>query len=113
MDLKTLQDKCALYRRRVKKTLFTVMGQIEERRLNQNVPFMSSQADLIGTYLIKEYYNSRGTRKMWIMVTVCNFSRYISLTPIEDLSKTSILNAFESHFNRYGCSLSIETDILN
>ena len=95
----------------MKKTLFTVMGQIGERRLNQNAPFMSSQADLIGPYLIKEYYNSRGTRKMWIMVTICNFSRYISLTAVEDLSKTAILNAFSNHFHRFGKSVTIDTDL--
>ena len=109
--LKTLQDKCSLCRKRVKKSLFTVMGQVGDRRLNCNAPFVSSQADLIGPYLVKEFYNSRGTRKMWILVTICNFSRFISLTPIESLSKTSILNAFESHFLRFGRSLSIETDL--
>ena len=48
---------------------------------------------------------------MWIFVSICNFSRFISLTPVESLSKTSILNAFESHFHRFGCSLSIKTDL--
>ena len=48
---------------------------------------------------------------MWILVTICNFSRFISLTPVESLSKTSILNAFESHFHRFGRSLSIKTNL--
>ena len=109
--IKTKQDKCSLCRKRVKKSLFTVMGQVGDRRLNCNAPFVNSQADLIGPYLVKEFYNSRGTRKMWILVTICNFSRFISLTPIESLSKTSILNAFESHFHRFCRSLSIETDL--
>ena len=87
------------------------MGQIGERRLTYNAPFVHSQADLIGPYYVKEFYNSRGTRKMWILVLICSFSRFISLTPVEDLSKTSILNAFESHFNRYGRSLTIEIDL--
>ena len=45
------------------------------------------------------------------MVSVCNFSRFISLTPVESLSKESILNALENHFHRFGRSVSIETDL--
>ena len=51
--LKTLQDKCPLCRKRVKKSLYTVMGQAGDRRLNFNAPFVNSQADLIGPYLVK------------------------------------------------------------
>ena len=109
--LKALQDKCPHCRKRLKQSLHTVMGQIGEKRLTHNAPFVHSQADLIGPYYVKEFYNSRGTRKMWILVSICSFSRFISLTPVEDLSKTSILNAFENHFHRFGRSLSIETDL--
>ena len=95
----------------MKKSLHTVMGTVGERRLNSAAPFTSSQADLIGPLAIREYKNSRGTRKLWIMVSICNFTRYISLTPVETLSKESILNAFENHFHRFGRSQSIETDM--
>ena len=44
-------------------------------------------------------------------MAICNFSRFISLTPVESLSKESIINAFENHFHRFGRSLSIETDV--
>ena len=87
------------------------MGAVGEKRLNSAAPFTSSQTDLIGPMAIKEYKNSRGTRKLWLMVCICNFTRYISLTPVESLSKESILNAFESHFHRFGRSQSIETDM--
>ena len=87
------------------------MGKIGEKRLTYNAPFVHSQADLIGPYYVKEFHNSRGTRKMWILVSICSFSRFISFKPVEDLSKTSILNAFENHFHRFGKSLSIETDL--
>ena len=73
--LSSLQDKCPLCRKRVKRELHTVMGTVGERRLNTAAPFTSSQADLIGPYYVKEFYNSRGTRKLWILVSVCNFSR--------------------------------------
>ena len=87
------------------------MGQVGEKRLDCSAPFTSSQADLIGPYSVKEYFNSRGTRKLWLLVSICNFSRFISLTPVESLSKESILLAFENHFRRFGRSVSIETDL--
>ena len=92
--LGSLQDKCPLCRRRVKKSLYTVMGTVGERRLNRAAPFTSLQADAIGPYYVKEFYNSRGTRKLWILVTISNFLRFINLTPVESLSKESILNSF-------------------
>jgi hypothetical protein len=109
--LKSLQDKCPHCRGRIKRSLFTAMGQVGEKRLECSAPFTSSQADLIGPYSIKEYYNSRGTRKLWLLVSVCNFSRFISITAVESLSKESILNAFENHFHRFGRSSYIETDL--
>ena len=109
--LKALQDKCPLCRKKLKQSLHTVMGTVGTKRLNHNAPFVHSQADLIGPFYVKEFYNSRGTRKMWILVSICSFSRYISLTPVEDLSKVSILNSFENHFHRFGKSASIETDL--
>ena len=38
------------------------------------------------------------------------FSRYISLLPVESLSKVHILDAFRRHFLRYGESKLIECD---
>jgi hypothetical protein len=109
--LSSLQDKCPHCRGRIKRSLHTAMGQVGEKRLNCSAPFTSSQADLIGPYSVKEYFNTRGTRKLWLLVSICNFSRFISLTPVESLSKDSILLAFENHFRRFGRSESIETDL--
>jgi hypothetical protein len=41
---------------------------------------------------------------------ICHFSRYISLTLVESLSKESILNAFKIHALRYGEYQQIEPD---
>ena len=108
--LKMLQDKCPLCRRRIQKKLFTAMGAVSMDRLSYSAPFKSIQADLIGPLAIKEFVNTRGTRKVWILTCICHFSRYITLTVVESLSKTSILDSLKQHFLRYGQSQMIETD---
>ena len=87
------------------------MGKVGEKRLNYSAPFTNLQSDLIGPFAVKEYYNSRGTRKLWILVSICDFTRYITLIPVESLNKTDILNSFQSHFHRFGRSQKIETDL--
>ena len=44
------------------------------------------------------------------MTSICHFSRYLTITCVDSLSKESILNAFKLHFLRYGASKVIETD---
>jgi hypothetical protein len=108
--LKSLQDGCALCRKRIQKKLHTVMGTVAENRLTYNQPFKGMQADLIGPLQVREFVNARGSRKVWLLSGICHFSRYISLTLVESLSKESILNAFKIHALRYGESQQIETD---
>ena len=41
---------------------------------------------------------------------ICNFSHYVSLLPVESLSKVHILDAFRRHFLRYEESKLVECD---
>ena len=68
------------------------------------------QADLIEPYQIKSFVNQRTTCKIWLLSGLCDFSRYITISPIEDLGKEVILNALKTHFVRYGVSSRIECD---
>ena len=108
--LKALQDRCALCRRRTQKRLHTVMGTIGSKRLTYNAPFKAIQADLVGPLQIKEYVNTRGTRKVWLLTAICHYSRYITVTVVDSLSRESILNALKMHFLRFGQSTTMETD---
>ena len=108
--LKSIQDRCSLCRRRVKKALHTAMGSVGEKRLQYNAPFSYLQSDLIGPIMVREFVNSRSNRKIWLMTNIDHFSRYISVTIVESLSKVSIMNAFNQHFHRYGRSVKIECD---
>ena len=86
------------------------MGAIKELRLSLQAPFMSIQADLIGPYQIKSFVNQRTSRKIWLLSAICDFSRYITISPVEDLGKEAILNCLKTHFLRYGVSSRIECD---
>ena len=85
-------------------------GAVGRNRLTYSTPYSGMQADLNGPMSIKEYGNQRGTRKIWLLTGVCHFSRYISLTVVESLSKESILNALNLHSLRFGVSKEIQTD---
>ena len=98
--LKSLQDKCPLCRRRTKKALHTTMGMVGKRRLQYSAPFTYLQSDLLGPIYIREFVNSRNTRKIWLMANIDHFSRFITVTVVESLSKVSIMNAFHQHFHR-------------
>ena len=90
--------------------LYTSMGKISQDRLSFDFPFKRIQSDLLGPYEISEYVNSRGRRKIWIVSSICHFTRYITSLPVESLSKTHILDAFRKHFLRYGESKLVECD---
>ena len=108
--LKSLEGSCPLCRKRLQKRIHTAMGRIPQDRLEFSFPFQKIQADLLGLLEISEYVNSRGKRKIWVLSTICHFSRYVSLLPVESLSKVHILDAFRRHFLKYGESHLIECD---
>ena len=86
------------------------MGTVQKESLTVSAPFVLLQSDLIGPFKIKEYVNARGSRKIWLTTSICHFSRYLTITCVDSLSKERILNAFNLHFLRYGASKVIETD---
>ena len=45
------------------------------------------------------------------MTSICHFSRYVSLTLVESLSKDSILKAMDNHSLRYGRAQLVESDM--
>ena len=109
--LSKYRRRCPTCRKRAQELLVTKMGQIGENRLNAAAPFLRLQSDLIGPFLATEYVNQRKTRKIWLMTNICHFSRFISLTMVENLSKECILKAFDVHSLRYGRAQLIESDM--
>ena len=108
--LKSLQDRCSLCRRRVKKAMHAMMGQVGVDRLKYSQPWISAQMDLTGPIRIKDFVNQRSSRKIWLLTAIDDFSRYISVTPIENLSKQALMNSLNQHFWRFGVTTKITAD---
>ena len=109
-NLKSIQDKCSLCRRRIQKKLHTVMGTVPEKRLTLSAPFQKIQMDLAGPFRCKEFVNSRGSRKVYLLIGICDYSRFISINLVESLSREHLLNAMQQHFLRFGRAQRIECD---
>ena len=109
--LKSLQDRCPLCRRYRKKLMENSMGTVQKKRLTQSAPFVNLQADLFGPMKCRSFINQRTTRKMWGLILICDFSRFISIVPVESLSAKHLMNAVKHHTLRFGQFLRIEVDL--
>ena len=78
--------------------------------MTPSAPFEYLQSDLKGPLYIQEHVNKRGTRKAWILTNICHFSRYVSVSVVEDLSTEGIINAIMAHVVWFGRTKVIESD---
>ena len=109
--LKAIQSRCSLCRRRKLKTDPQEMGMLQSHRLIPSKPFLHVQMDLSGPHFVKDYANQKAPkRKCYILVTICCYTRAISLGMLESLSKEHLMCGIEAQFARYGKSKTIESD---
>ena len=110
--LKKIQRNCPRCRRRLQETKPPEMGMLHDKRLIPSRPFLNVQMDLSGPHFVKDFVNRRAhSRKIWLLITICDYTRQISLVVVEDLSKQSLMNAMQTHFNRFGLAKRIESDL--
>ena len=109
--LQVIQNKCGKCRRERMKVDPPEMGALGLKRLIPSKPFTYCQMDLAGPVFVKGFVHQRQKRKAWILVGICDYTRMISLTMVESLSKEHLLAAIKSHFSRYGKSKRIESDL--
>ena len=109
--LQTLQKKCPACRRRKLKIDPPEMGRLGDKRLIPSKPFSTMQMDLAGPVPVRSFTKQRTTRKAWILVGICDYTRLISLSMVESLSLDHLLLAIKAHFARYGVSKRIESDL--
>jgi len=94
--------------------LFQHMGALHKQRTEPTNLGRYLQADISGPYKIKNFVNQRGpSRKIYLLVFMDQFTRYISAYPLEALDKTSVFNAFQQQFYRFGRPEVIETDLFS
>ena len=109
--LKSLQDQCPLCRRYRKKLMEVSMGTVQMKRLTQSAPFVNMQGDLFGPMKCKSFTNQRTIRKIWGLILICDYSRYISIVPVESLSAVHLMNALKHHTMRFGHFRRLEVDL--
>ena len=102
---------CAICRKKANKKLEIKMGHVGENRIPKSPSFMKSVvSDYCGPFYMKSVTNDRTKVKFWIMLNVCNWSRFTTITIVENLSRDSLVKALLKHRNRWGFTAEIFSD---
>ena len=101
---------CVTCKRKADARCPTKMGHIGDRLKNKT--FMeNSVGDFAGPFTMVNPINKRSTAKYYLLITICDFSRYIAVTIVEDLSTVAIMRAIQSLVYRYGPMKEIKSDM--
>ena len=102
---------CPVCRKKANKKLVIKMGYVGENRSPKSRNFMESMvSDYCGPFKMKSVTNERTKTKFWLMLNTCNYTRFVTLTLVESLSKESLLKAILKHRNRWGFTSEIFSD---
>ena len=94
--LKKLQDHCQYCRKKKRQVpLHTEMGSVPATRLTAAFPFKNLTSDICGPFLCRGFVDSRKIRKVWILINIRHFTRYISLTLLESMISEVLYNPSE------------------
>ena len=84
------------------------MADLPETRLHQTPPFYHCGIDVFGPFHIKHGKETRGksgTRKLWVLIFSCLYSRAIHMEPLDHMDTASFKMAFERfQVNRGECA---------
>jgi transposase InsO family protein len=88
----------------------TKMGHIGDRLTNK-IFMQQVVGDFAGPFIMTSPINKRTTCKYYLLVTICDYSRYISITVVENLSTEAIIRAFQQLMFRYGPISILRSDM--
>ena len=108
--LKSLEDKCALCRKHKKRLTEEAMGTVQQKRLERSAPFLNCQGDLFGPLRCRSFTNQRTIRKIWGLIIICDYSRFLSVIPVESLSTQHLMNSLTHHTLKFGQFQRLEVD---
>ena len=86
------------------------MGHVGTR-LTETTFMKNCVGDFAGPFTMTNPINKRSTCKYWLLVTICDYSRYISITIVENLSTEAIMRAFQQVKYKYGDVQIIRSDM--
>ena len=111
-SMKKLTKNCSFCRKRDSRTLQTEMGRLGVERLATGRLFETLQSDVCGPFYCTPFVNQRGPkRKIYLLVSICEFSRYIIVHILQSLSSHHLLEALEYMTYRYGAIRKIKSDM--
>ena len=90
--------------------LHTEMGSVPPSRTTPSFPFKVTTADVCGPFICRGFVDQRKTRKVWILVNICHYTRYISLSLLESMDSEVLLQTIRMHGLRYGKTDTIHAD---
>ena len=110
--LKKIQRNCGKCRRRLQQISPPEMGMLGDKRTVPSRPFKYVQMDLSGPHYTKSRTTPRAAPlKFWILLCICDYTRMIALTMVENLSRDALMRAMITHMTRYGVPDTIESDL--
>ena len=110
------QEKCYLCRRLRAEPLCQKMGRVKASQFTRSQPFRHCQIDLAGPLLIRAKPKVGKSKvktlptKIWVLVYLCQYTRAVWLTAVEDLSAGSLCNSLNRVWSRWGKPRSLNSD---
>ena len=109
-SLAKYRRSCVVCKKRADVRIIVKQGHIGDR-LSPTAFMENICSDFAGHFWMKNPVNHRSRRKYWLMISICDMSRYISITVVEDLSSKAILRALQKHHFRYGPTKQVHSDL--
>ena len=101
---------CVVCKKKADIRVIVKQGHVGDRQ-NPTAFMEKICSDFCGHFFMRNPVNQRSRRKYWLMISICDMSRYITITVVEDLSAKAILRAFQKHRSRYGPAQLVHSDM--
>ena len=108
-------ESCFLCRRIRADPLSQQMARVKAEQFTRSQPFRHCQLDLAGPLLIQTKPKGKSKvkpppTKIWVLVYLCQYTRAVWMTGIEDLTAGSLCNSLNRVFSRWGKPRSLQSD---
>ena len=110
-SMRKLTRECPFCRKRDGKAMVNKMGNLGLERLATGKLFKTLQSDIAGPFLCKNNINVRAaSKKIYLLVSICEFSRYVIVQILQGLSTLDLLKALDYMVTRFGEIQKIKSD---
>ena len=97
--MKSVISKCITCQRLNKRLSKQKEGDLPIERLEIVPPFYNTGIDALGPFHLKN--KGRGNNKQFVLIACCMSTRAITLTPLRDMTTSSLINALIKIFSQF------------